>query len=83
MISNVTHQENEMRVSTILAVAGVTLFAATGVSNAQDMNGMQGNSMGQGMSHKTMTKKQRMMMMKKQQMMKQQMMKQQMMQHNM
>jgi hypothetical protein len=52
----------------------------TGASNAQDMNGMQGNSMDQGtMAHKTMTKKQRMMMMKKQQMMK----KQEMMQHNM
>jgi hypothetical protein len=73
-------QEDEMRVSTILAIAGLALFAVTGASNAQDMNGMQGNSMGQGtMAHKTMTKKQRMMMMHKQQMMK----KQQMMQHNM
>ena len=69
-----------MRISTILAVAGLTLFVVTGASNAQDMNGMQGNSMDQGtMAHKTMTKKQRMMMMKKQQMMK----KQDMMQHNM
>jgi hypothetical protein len=73
-------QEDEMRVFTILAIAGLDLFAVTGASNAQDMNGMQGNSMGQGtMAHKTMTKKQRMMMMHKQQMMK----KQQMMQHNM
>jgi hypothetical protein len=74
------HQEDEMRVSTIFAITGVALFAVTGASNAQDMNGMQGNSMGQGtMTHKTMTKKQRMMMMHKQQMMK----KQQMMHHNM
>jgi hypothetical protein len=69
-----------MRVSTILTVAGLALFVVSGASNAQDMNGMQGNSMGQGtMAHKTMTKKHRMMMMKKQQMMK----KQEMMQHNM
>ena len=46
-----------MRVSTILAIAGLALFAVTGASNAQDMNGMQGNSMGQGtMAHKAMTK---------------------------
>jgi hypothetical protein len=31
-----------MRVSTILAIAGLALFAVTGASNAQDMNGMQG-----------------------------------------
>jgi hypothetical protein len=43
------------------------------------MNGMNGNSMGPStMTHKPMTKKQKMMMMHKQQMMN----KQQMMQHN-
>jgi len=66
-----------MRVSAILIVAGLTLFAASTGAFAQDMNG---NSMGSStMMHKPMTKKQKMMMMHKQQMIK----KQQMMQHNM
>jgi hypothetical protein len=69
-----------MRAATIFTVAGLTLFAISPGVFAQDMNGMNGNSMGPStMTHKPMTKKQKMMMMHKQQMMN----KQQMMQHNM
>jgi hypothetical protein len=68
-----------MRVAAIITAVGLSLFAISTGAIAQDMSGMKGNSMGQGaMTHKPMTKKQRMMM-QKQQMMK----KQQMMQHNM
>jgi hypothetical protein len=72
--------ERKMRATTIFTVVGLSLFAVSTTAFAQDMNGMNGNSMGpSSMSHKPMTKKQKMMMMHKQEMMK----KQQMMQHNM
>jgi hypothetical protein len=71
----------KMRAATLCTVIGLGLFALTTSTFAQDMNGMNGNSMGPStMAHKPMTKKQKMMMMmQKQQMLK----KQQMMQHNM
>jgi hypothetical protein len=63
-------KEEKMRAATICTVVGLSF--------AQDMNGMNGNSMGpKTMTHKSMTKKQRMMMQK------QQMMKKQQTQHNM
>jgi hypothetical protein len=69
-----------MRSTTVVTVVGLVLFAGSTAVVAQDMNGMNGNSMGSStMTHKPMTKKQKMMMMRKQQMMK----KQEMMQHNM
>jgi hypothetical protein len=66
-----------MRLTTLIIPAGLSLFAISSV--AQDMNGMQGDSMNDGMKAHKMTKKQKMAMMRKQQMMK----KQEMMQHNM
>jgi hypothetical protein len=67
-----------MRVATIITAVGIGLFAVPTGALAQDAS-MNNNSMAPGtMTHKPMTKKQRMMM-QKQQMMK----KQQMMNHNM
>jgi hypothetical protein len=47
-----------MRAATIFTVVGLGLFAVSTGAIAQDMNGMNGNSMGPGtMTHKPMTKK--------------------------
>jgi hypothetical protein len=74
----VLDKEEKMRAATIFTVVGLSLFAVSTGAFAQDMNGMNGNSMGpKTMTHKSMTKKQRMMMQK------QQMMKKQQTQHNM
>jgi hypothetical protein len=62
-----------MRTATICTAVGLSLFAVSTSAIAQDMNGMNGNSMGpKTMTHKPMTKKQKMMMQKQQMMKKQQ-----------